>query len=278
MALAFAFAQPANDRRRPVDLEELVVWACRDQQALRDGCALHIVEAAAQFGIRNQRRHLTGSDYPGAWGVDSCARLAAIGAIGTRLDGGGPTRGIAPRMAADAEAVAAAIETLPLGQRRLVRTHGAAGTRPDWLSLRQPLVACQRPSDRPGRYRHMVEEEWRPTPLRSELAARYLALGQSLFDSHGRRRIVEEERGFSFRSTDDGKRELLVRWCPLEPEHSDAEIIEVNCDYAEWHDGLTALLKSVRSLNLRDHRVTGFAAPARPWENIPCKKVIPLTE
>lgn len=267
--MAVAYAHSVQDRRRPLDLEELVVWACRDQQALRDGSALHVVEAAAQFGIRNQRRHLSGSDYPGTWGVDSCARLAAIGAVGTRLDGGGPTRGIAPRIPPDAEAVATAIEALPMGKRRLVRSHGKAGTRPDWLSLRQPLVARRQPSDRPGRYRHVIEEEWQPTPLRSELAARYLARGQSLFDAHGRRRIPAEEQDFQFRPDDQGGRELLVRWCALEPEHSDAEIIEANCDYAEWHDGMTALLRSLQGRYLRNHTITGFAPPARPWDIYP---------
>lgn len=276
--MAVAYAHSIHDRRRPLDLEELVVWTCRDQAATRDGSTLHVVEAAAQFSIRNQRRRLSGADYPGAWGGDSCARLAAIGAIGTRLDGGGPTRGIAPRFAPDAEMVAAAIEALPGGQRRLVRAHGLAGTRPDWLPFNQPLVACRRPSDRPGRYRHVVEEEWQSTPFRSELAARYLARGQSLFDSYGRRRMVEDERGFCFRLTEDGKREVLVRWCPLEPAHSDAEIIETNTDYVEWHNGMLVLLQALESRYLRDHRVTGFAAPPRPWENIPCTKVNSLTE
>lgn len=252
---------------RPIDVEALVVWACRDQKALRDGTALHVVEAAAQFGMRNSRRHLSCADYPGSWGVDSCARLAAIGAIGTRLDGKGPTRGIAPRLAPDAEAVAFAIEALPNGERRLIRSHGSAGTRPDWLPLRQPLVAAMRSSDRPGRYRHEVAEEWQKTPMRSEVAARYLACGQSLFDSQGRRRLVEEEKGFRFRAVDGG-RELLVRWCPVEPEHSDAEIIETNCDYAEWHDGLTRLMGLLTG-RLQDHRISGLRALARPWEQIP---------
>lgn len=260
-------AVACHSPKRSIDLEDLVVWACRDQKALRDGSTLHVVEAAAQFAIGNRRRRLSGTDYPGSWGVDSCVRVAAIGRIGARLDGGGPTRGIAPRMPPDAEAVATAIEALPSGERRLVRSHGSIGTRPDWLPLQQPLVAAMRPSDRPGRYRHEVAEEWQPTPLRSEVAARYLACGRSLFDAQGRRRLVEEENGFRFRAVDDG-RELLVRWCPVEPEHSDAEIIETNCDYAEWHDGLTRL-KGLLAGRLQDHRISGLLALARPWEQMP---------
>lgn len=251
-----------------IDVEDLVVWACRDQQAHRDGQLLHVVEAAAMFGMSNSRKRLSGADFPGAWGVDSCARLAAIGRIGTRLDGGGPQRGLAPRLAQDAEAVAVAIEALPSGERRLVRSYGATGTRPDWLPLLQPLVRAMRASDQPGRYRHQVAGEWQPTPLRSELAARYLASGQSLFDIHGRRRLVEEEKGFRFRAVENG-RELFVRWCPIEPEHSDFEIIEANCDYAEWHAGLTRLIGLLAG-RLQDHRITGFMAPPRPWEQMPC--------
>lgn len=253
---------------RSIDVEDLVVWACRDQQALRDRSSLHVVEAAAQFGMRCSRQRLSGADFPGAWGVDSCARVAAIGAVGTRIDGKGPTRGIAPRLPPDAEAVAAAIEALPVGERRLVRKHGQAGTRPDWLPLLQPLVMAMRPSDQPGRYRHQIAGEWQPIAQRSEFAARCLARGESLFDAHGRRRLVEEEKGFRFRAVDGG-RELFVRWCPVEPEHSDAKVIEANCDWVEWHTGLSRLVGALRG-KLIAHRITGLAIPARPWEQKPC--------
>lgn len=246
-----------------------MTWAIRDQLADRTGLSLHRVEACAGAAIRIRQNARAGHtyDFPTAYPQDSLARLASIGDIGTRIDGGGPTRGIAPAVHPDAELLASLIDELSEPwQRQLVRTHARRGVRPDWLALRQPLVAEQVPSNRPGRYRHVVSEVWEASPSRSELAAWHFARGRSLFLPDGRRRIPTEEEGFRFRQSDEGGRELLVRWCPLTPKHSDAEILEANTDYVGWHHGMTELLKRLRGRSLRDHTVTGFAAPALPWE------------
>lgn len=255
MAIAFARC----DTRRRLDLERLVTWALRDQQADRAQSGLFDIEAAANDH---------GWEPQGVSG-DGVAALLRRNETGDRVDGGGPVRGIAVKVHPDAEAVANALGWLDPWQRRLVQAHGRAGTRPDWLPLNPPMVAVKRPSEARGRYRHVLAERWEGVPTRSELARRYLLGGQSLFDARGQRRIVEEERGFHFRTFGDGRRQVQVKWCPLEPAHSDADIVEANTDYAGWHAGMAALLGWIGGRSLRDHVVTGFAAPAAPWEYSP---------
>ncbi|CBS88701.1 hypothetical protein [Azospirillum lipoferum] len=255
MAIAFARC----DTRRRLDLEILVTWALRDQQADRVQSGLFDIEAAANDH---------GWEPQGVSG-DGVAELLRRHETGDRVDGGGPVRGIAVTVHPDAEAVANAVGWLDPWQRRLVRFHGRSGTRPDWLPLVPPLVAVKRPSEARGRYRHVTAERWEFVPTRSELAKRYLLRGQSLFDARGQRRIVEEERGFHFRTFGDGRRQVQVKWCPLEPAHSDAEIVEANTDYAGWHAGMTALLERIGGWGLHDHVLTGFTAPAAPWEYYP---------
>lgn len=85
-------------QRRAIDLEDLVVWAIRTQKADRDRVSLHAVELAAAAAIRWGHRPAGGFNAPASWGVDSCVRVAEIGLAGTRVDGGGQIRGVAPRM------------------------------------------------------------------------------------------------------------------------------------------------------------------------------------
>ncbi|MBP2233510.1 hypothetical protein J2847_006852 [Azospirillum agricola] len=185
--------------------------------------------------------------------------------MGTEIDGGGAIRGIRPRVHPDAELVAEAIERLPASERRVILHHARHANRPDWLPLAAPLVAVKRPSDTRGRYRHVIAEAWEPTPKQSEVAALYFQRGISLLDPHGRRRITEEERGFRFRVFGDATRQLLVRWCPLEPRHSDVEIVETNEAYLFWHGAMVALGEALARASLRNHTLAGFTAPERPW-------------
>lgn len=263
MSVALA---PTAAHRRALDLEALLVWAIRDQKADRSDAALHPVEAIAHFG----RLHGLPA---GAWArhrgvsADGCATIANRHMVGTHIDGGGPIRGVPARIHPDAERVADAIERLPSPERRTVLRHARAADRPDWLPLTAPLVAVTRPSDAPGRRRHVVSEEWRATPKRSEVAQLYLARGISLFDGQGLRRIPAEEKGFRFRLLGDGARQVLASWCPLEPLHGQREIVETNEAYLLWHGAMVALFAALRGVALRDHALTGFAALERPWMN-----------
>lgn len=262
MAIALA-SRP--DTRRALDLEALLVWAIRDQMADRTDTALHPVEVIAHFGLLRGLPVGAGEYRTGISG-DGCAVIANRNEVGAVIDGGGAIRGVPPRVHPDAELVADAVERLPGHQRRLVLSHARHADRPDWLPLVSPLVAVRQPAESRGRYRHVVLGAWETTPLQSEIARGYFARGISLFDRQGRRRIVEEERGFRFRVLGDGTRQVLAKWCPLEPLHSAAEIREANAGYAAWHAGMVALCSVLRVRSMRNHRLTDFGAPAAPWE------------
>lgn len=264
--MALALSRPV-DLRRHLDLEALLTWAIRDQMADRTDTALHPVEAVAHYGLLRGLPAGAGV-YETGISADGCAVIASRFEVGADIDGGGAIRGVPARVHPDAELVAEAIERLPSSERRVILHHARHADRPDWLPLTSPLVAVKRPSDARGRYRHVTAEEWQATPKQSELAQRYFRRGISLFDGHGRRRIVEEERGFRFRVLGDGTRQLLVKWCPLEPRHSDLEIVETNEAYLFWHGAMAALFHSLCGSPLRDHAVTGFTAPERPWNAV----------
>ncbi|MBP2233464.1 hypothetical protein J2847_006802 [Azospirillum agricola] len=59
--MAVAFAQPAADRRRALDLEALLVWAIRDQKADRDHAAWFETEAIVCNAERAGISYHTGS-------------------------------------------------------------------------------------------------------------------------------------------------------------------------------------------------------------------------
>lgn len=268
--MALALSRPAAGLLRTLDLEAFLVWAIRDQMADRTDTALHPAERIAHYGLLHglpigAQVHGTGIS------ADGCAAIANRNEVGTDIDGGGAIRGLPPRVHPDAELAADIIEGLGARQRRLVLHHARYADRPDWLACVQPLVAVKRASDAKGRYRHVVAElGWQATPKQSDIAQGYFTRGISLFDRLGRRRIVEEERGFRFRVLGDGSRQVLVTWCPVEPAHSKAEVREANADYADWHDALwTVFRRLTQARRLRGHAVSGFTAPARPWDDIP---------
>lgn len=240
-----------------IDLEALVTWAIRDQLAHRDGASLREIEAE----IDDARHEPRGSSR------DGVMTMVRRGDIGCAIDGGGPARGVAPRVHPDAEAVASAI--LRVGDRRrisLIHQFGGIGARPDWLPYRQHVVAVEVPDNRPGRYRHAIDGEWEPHPTRTEIAAAMTARGESVIDPQGRSRIEAEERGFMFRRTEDGRREILVTWCPVELSPTIAEIRNVNEVYAEWWSGMSKLIGLLGG-GLTRFEVTGFSAPRTPWDD-----------
>jgi len=266
--MALAYAQPA-DHRLALDLEALLTWAIRDQQADRTDAALHPAEAAAHYGLLHDLP-IGASSHRTGISADGCAVIANRFEVGANIDGGGAIRGIPPRVHPDAELVAEALEWLPSSERRIIRDHARHANRPVWLPLVSPLGKKMRPGHKPGRYRHVVADlGWEASPKQSEIAQRYFDRGVSLFDALGRRRIVEEERGFQFRILGDGTRQVLTEWCPLEPRHSAEEIAEANEDYRFWHGAMEALHERLRGKALRDHRITGFSAPAQPWDDNP---------
>ncbi|MGY0782087.1 hypothetical protein ACW7BC_29770 [Azospirillum argentinense] len=255
-------------QRRAIDLEELVGWTIRIQKADRDRVSLHAVELAAATAIRRGHRPTSGFDGPSSWGVDSCIRVAEIGLAGTRVDGGGQIRGVAPRLHPDAEAVMAAVDRAlgsAKGWRRFILDQAREGGRPRWDLGRQRFVPVRNTAPQGGGRRHVVVSEWERVPPLSAVARRMIARGVGILDSRGRRKFQQAEPGFTYRTLDDGSRQVVVRWSAVELSPSDAEIREAREDYAAWHAGMMRVLGAVMDLPLRDYRVTGFAASATPW-------------
>ncbi|HYH17872.1 MAG TPA: hypothetical protein VD995_04580 [Azospirillum sp.] len=253
-----------------VDLERLVTWAIRDQKGDRDDMGLHRVEMAAQIAVRQRRRGGEAFDYPAAYPMDSVARAMEIGDIGTRIDGGGQIRGVPPRLHPDAEVVMDAINGMrDFRRKRAVLLFGRSGERPEWLPWEQRLKAVEVPETQRGRYRHRIDGEWQRVPERTEVARMYLAAGLPAVDQRGRgilERIEREERRFTFDRDGEGHRRQFVKWCVVEPSPSVDQIRSVNEVYAEWHAGMKALLAVLSGALLRAYRLTGFHAPAAPWD------------
>ncbi|MBP2314905.1 hypothetical protein [Azospirillum soli] len=252
-------------RRKAVDLEALTVWAIRDQKADNDGVSLHSAERAAHQSIRQGGRLLAGME-PTSWGTDSCARIAQIAAVGVRVDGGGHARGISARMHPDAEAVMAAVNRLKDRRRRgLVLHYARIGERPDFETGEYRLIGLPADSGAGRGNSCKIVGEWEDTPEQSDIAHAWVAAGRSILDRRGRSLIERAERGFFFRHAEDGRRQVLSRWCPVIAEPSLEEIRAVNETYAEWHAGMMRLLGELLDVTLRDHRVTGFLASVQPW-------------
>jgi hypothetical protein len=115
-----------KDLRQPVDIERLLTWTYRDQRAdkvLAAPSGLLDAEAA----LDGHGRYLTSGD-----GVASMAR---IGALGVRVDGGGPSSGA---LHPDAEIVDEAVTMLGKIEAHLVITHARGASRPDQIEIVPP--------------------------------------------------------------------------------------------------------------------------------------------
>lgn len=243
-----------KDNRRRVDLEALVIWAVKAQRADCDDVGLHDVEAAAE-GLE-----------PAAWSTDGVSSLMRRGTLGCKVDGGSAVRGVAPRIHPDAEAVVCAVNTIGDRRRRSLILHYArAGYRPDWLPWQQRLVPLPAESGAGRGNRNRIDGEWQDTPERSVIARRMLATGRPIVDRRGHSVIDRAERGYLFRHTDAGQRQVFARWSALVEEPSLMEIRAVNDVYAQWHAGMMALLGKLLSVPLKERRLIGFKAPAQPW-------------
>jgi hypothetical protein len=224
------------------------------------------VEASAQALADARRGHPLPVEVLPIWGMDSVARLMKIGTLGARIDGGGPTRGLSPRLHPDAEVVMGAIDRIrDRRQAGLVLTYARAGDRPSWSTGAQTLVPVPAPEGKRGAVRHMVTGEWQAVPTHSEYARFLKSRGHPIVDAHGRSLVRFREPGQTFRTLDDGTRQAFVKHCPVEPWPSDDWIRSTNQQYADWHAGMMALLSQLLGTRLQDHAITGFRAPAIPW-------------
>lgn len=263
---ALALRRPAGRARVSVDLEHLVAWAIRDQRADRDDVALFDAEATAHYG-QLAGLPIGAGAYARGFSADGVVSIARKGAVGCKIDGGGAMRGVAPKVHPDAELVASALNEQPSRRGKLlILQHARLGERPAWHSGRQTLTPVKVEGDRPGRRGHKMGAAWEPCPLASEIARDYIRRGIPLVDRYGRRRIVAEETGFRFRVLGDGRRQVLTRWTCVEPMPSLDEIAITNDAYATWHAAMVHLMAALRDVVFADHELTGFIAPAYPWE------------
>jgi hypothetical protein len=263
--------------RRPVacprvvmDLEALLAWALRTQKAGRGEAALHEIEA------RVDGRALHHSSRDGVW------TMIRRNSLGCRIDCGGPVSNAAPLVHPDASAIATAVNAIPGERNRsLVWRYGQAGERPEWLSLTPRFSPVRVAEDKPGRRRYAVAGHWEPCS-RIELRPKD---ADALQTRGGRGEIARKEGGVPWRylvsaapprhelNHPDGEAAEHVLgdhvWsecCPVVLSPSLAEIRAVNNVYTQWHAGMMHLLGTLMTTGLRERRVSGFKAPARPWE------------
>jgi len=104
--------------RKSIDIERLLVWTYQDQAA----------DAVARRG----------GMYILAGHRDSVAAVAARGALGCRIQGGGPFGYSANDLHPDAETVHDTVKGLPADRIGLVISHAKGGTRPDWMPDARP--------------------------------------------------------------------------------------------------------------------------------------------
>lgn len=232
--------------KRHVDAWDFLVWAVRDQRADQDDVGLHEIELQS-FAQSYWRTSTCG-----------CSAIGRIGAIGTPIDGGGHTRGVAPSVHPDADR---AVETLRgIARSSFVLRHARVGDPPSWSDGTQRLVPAVNPDGGGRRYR--VLATWQNDLSLSGL----VKAGFRLVDRTGTRRFKDTYPGFEYRLVDENVgREVKVRYCPIHQEPSTEWISSVNNQYSRWHEVMTAFCERIRDASLRDHVVTGFRHPAAPW-------------
>lgn len=190
--------------RRDIDIERLLVWTVRDQQAV----------GADAWG---ERAWLEGH----GCSSDGMVAIARAEALGTHIDAGG--RRVAGRVHADALTVIEMVERARWPTRALLLAHARTDSRPEWMPGAEP-------------FRQVRAMVWRGAKLVPKVVR----------DKHG------HARGFEMVTVDRRP-----------------EIAAARAAYARWHEGVECVarvLMANRGL-LAAHRVTGFRAPARPWEN-----------
>lgn len=199
------------------------------------------VEDLVVWTYRDQVAHRSGALDDGAdirraarggwsagWSTDGCVAVERYAVLGTFVDRSA-NLGWEPHP--DAVTVLVQAQALGRGAELLLKQYGCIAGRPDWL---------------PG-WRPRVEPVWKGLPGRIE-GGKVVA---------GKVEMIYPPRGAAVRH--------MPIACKVEladpPGYAEAK----RRRYAEWHDALTALALRLRQAGLRDHLVTGPAAPARPW-------------
>ncbi len=218
-----------------IDIEDLLAWAYRDQlvgDLIGRGVGLHAIE-----------RHAAGMSVYGC-SADGVAKIAEIGTLGCRVDGGGA--GMALAIHPDAEAVHDAVISLPSKVQRGV------------------IIKCAKMGIRPNcadNARFHMEPVFKTSVVRKK--QRDGILGNLPVGPQGDRIRDMAARGLWPERIYDRNRNLIGHRVTV-VDHPD---YTKTCRwlYAEWYAGLVVLARVV-ARTLRDHVVTGPAVPAMPWE------------
>jgi hypothetical protein len=218
--------------QREMTLEALVIWAYRDQR----------VEAMTAASLQGAERSLEQAAPFLASPPSSAGLIARLGALGTRIDGGGQSWDCH----ADAEGLHELVCGLPHEAARAILRFGCCAEAPDWRVPESRPERVPLPQEVPGAVRHKLDVWW------YRIAGRRPRLGR------GERALIVQNA--------PGSWDLGCRYCPVTyyppPEYGAA----ARRDYAAWHAAMALLMTRLAGVRLREHAVTRFAAPARPWE------------
>lgn len=213
-------AKPAIALREPTSLVALLVWTYQRQKAdAMSGKGLWMSGAKAADPDAEPAQH---------WSGCGCAQLAAVAALGARIERGGWQR---PALHADAELVHDLV--VEMSKRdwsgaMLLRRYGSQGGAPEWSEGRQEFEPERDAKDR------IVQDRYDEVAL--------------VKDAVGRPRAVP------------------VRYCPVRLYPDDAWVDMTRGEYRLWHRALRTLGIMLSGRALTRWAVTGLGAAAEPWD------------
>jgi len=218
--------------KREITLEALVIWAYRAQR----------VDRMTAASLRGPERSIEAAAPFLASPPSSAGLIARLGALGTRIDGGGQSWDCH----GDAEKLHELVSGLPAQSALAIMRFGRSGEPPEWRVPEPRPERVPIGEEEPGAVRHKLDVWWyRVTGKRPRLARGESAL------------VVQNAAG---------SWDLGCRYCPITyyppPEYGEA----ARRAYAAWHAAMTRLMAAVAAIGLKDYRVTRFTAPARPWD------------
>ena len=211
--------------REGIALTALLVWTYQRQKAdAMSGKGLWSPELA---------RESDGGEPARRWSGCGCAQLAAVAALGVRIEGGGWQR---PAVHADAELVhdlVVAMSEDDWAGAMLLRRYGRQGGAPEWSEGRQEFEPVRDARDR------IVQDAYDEVAL--------------VIDARGRERAMP------------------VRYCPVRAHPSDAWIEMTRAEYRTWFAALKRLARALAAppgkRALTRWRIVGLGATAEPWNH-----------
>jgi hypothetical protein len=232
---------PRRKAVQSVSLEELVIWAYRDQRVEQmTAASLEDVERSAEHDELSTELKvllLHGS-------IDSVARVQRIAELGTEIDGGGRSFSCHPDAELLHDEVCVVARTWR-GDGSRIKRFGKSGDIPEWRTGEPKPVYVPVEEDSRSPVKHKIREQW--------------------YSVHGPRPRIARGEVAKVVQVSENEWDLWVRYCPITyyppPEYAEA----ARKDYSDWHKAMTRLMDRVAKLRFGDYRVTGFAAPATPW-------------